>query len=280
MIKEKPNTVKNYTKKKPKRPKKPKKIIREPRAKGLTITNRTKTQKHSQELIIKEYLDNNFTINDEYINIPQLSTKYNIPLKDIYKYIGEYQNHLSSLLDKPEAIQQQTLALTSTLLNGTLESRGLIAQQVALLLRSQGDTYKPFISSEVTKALKLGLESNDSLLKAINLLTGNQGTTNNILIQGGLQATGPNDSEAFTPDEAIKLLGEQGLQNQSLSEGHHKNLYLEHGLKETPEVCAKFMEEGEEPTLSIDTIPDKDLEFLNHDDRREGDYDIVDTDEV
>ena len=272
--------VKNYKKKKPKKPKKTKKIIREPRAKGLTTTNRTKTPKHSKELIIKEYLDNNFTINQEYLNIPQLSTKYNIPLKEIYKYIGEYQNHLSSLLDKPEAIQQQTLALTSTLLNGTLESRGLIAQQVALLLRSQGDTYKPFISSEVTKALKLGLESNDSLLKAINLLTGNQGTTNNILIQGGLPATGPESTEAFTPDDAVKLLGEQGLQNQSLSEGHHKNLYLEHGLGDTPEVCAKLMEAGEEPTLKIDTIPDNELEFLNHEDRREDEYNIIDTDEV
>lgn len=272
--------VKNYTKKKPKKPKKPKKIIREPRAKGLTQTNIAKTPKHSKELIIKEYLDNNFTINQEYLNIPQLSTKYNIPLKEIYKYIGEYQNHLSSLLDKPEAIQQQTLALTSTLLNGTLESRGLIAQQVALLLRSQGDTYKPFISSEVTKALKLGLESNDSLLKAINLLTGNQGTTNNILIQGGLQATGPDDSEAFTPDDAVRLLGEQGLQAKSLSEGHHKSLYLEHGLNDTPEVCAKLMEAGEEPTLKIDTIPDTELEFLNHEDRREDEYNIIDTDEV
>ena len=280
MTKQKTFTIENYKKKKPKKPKKGKKIIREPRAKGLTTTNKTKTPKHSKELLIKEYLDNNFTINEEYLNIPQLSTKYNIPLKEIYKYIGEYQNHLSSLLDKPEAIQQQTLALTSTLLNGTLESRGLIAQQVALLLRSQGDTYKPFISSEVTKALKLGLESNDSLLKAINLLTGNQGTTNNILIQGGLQATGPSDSEAFTPDDAVRLLGEQGLQGQSLSEGHHKSLYLEHGLKETPEVCAKFMEEGEEPTLKIDTIPNEDLEFLNHDDRRESEYNIIDTDEV
>lgn len=273
-------TVKNYTKTKPKRPKKPKKIIREPRAKGLTITNRTKTHQHTKELLVKEYLDNNFTINDQYLNIPQLSTKYDIPLKEIYKYIGEYQNHLSSLLDNPEAIQQQTLALTSTLLNGTLESRGLIAQQVALLIRSQGDTYKPFISSEVTKALKLGLESNDSLLKAINLLSGNQGPNTNILIQGGFGAVGPSDSEAFTPSQAVQLLADQGLQDKSLTEAHHKALYIEHELKDAPEVCAKFMEAGEEPTLSIDTIPDKDLEFLDHENRRESDLGVVDTDEV
>jgi hypothetical protein len=258
-------------------------IKRIPRPRGLTLTAKTKTHKHIKHQLIIEYINNNFTINDQYYTIPQLSYSFGIPLKEIYKRVGEQQNHIGSLLDNKDSIMDAQRVLASTILNGALESKGLIAQQTALLLRSQGDSYKAFISGEVTKALKLNLESTDTLIKTFNLLGGNQGPTTNILIQGqgGLNASnGPTSNEAFTPNEAIQLLGEQGLQTKSLTEAHHATLFEEHGLKGIATVSAKLMDDGPEPDLSIEQIPDSDVEYINHTDRREDEYAIVDNDEV
>tara|TARA_R110000772_G_scaffold31763_1_gene78093 strand:+ start:916 stop:1770 length:855 start_codon:yes stop_codon:yes gene_type:complete len=255
-------------------------VNRIPRPRGLTITAKTKTVKHIKHQLITEYINNNFTINSKYYTIPQLSTYFSIPLKEIYKRLGEQQNHIGSILDNKDSIIKTQLALASTILNGSLESKGLIAQQTALLLRSQGDTYKPFISGEVGKALKLGIEANDGLIRTLNLISGSQGgPTTNILIQGN-EAQQHESLEAFTPNEAIQLLHDQGLQSKSLTEAHHATLYLEHGLEEIATVSAKLMDDGPEPDLSITQIPDTDIEYVKHENRREDEYAIVDSDDM
>ncbi len=249
-------------------------IKRVPRPLGLTLSAQKHNNKELKDKLITEYISNNFTINQKHYSITQLSTIYNIPITKIYKRIGEHNNSLAHLAKSKEGFQQQLGAIAMTQINNSLEDKALIQQQLALLLRSQGDSYKAFISSEVGKTLGLMLQGTKNTADIVKLFSGGSGNnTTNILIQG-LSTDEQQGPKGITADEALKRIHERNKALPQPKALHLQSLEAKHGLQSIPEVSVKLSDDEHIPG-QIDT------QFIGHEDRREDEYDIdSESDEV
>ena len=82
----------------------------------------------------------------------------------------------SRIFDKDK--QEQLLTgLMGELVSWTIEDRMKINSQIEILTRSQGGKYMPFVSAELNKALKMGLDSGTALQGVIGKMMGG-GTAN------------------------------------------------------------------------------------------------------
>lgn len=291
--------------KKPKQPKEPEtlntnnKEIRIPRPKGLTVQalyastlstkNLTKKKESINNLyskLISNYLTNNFTINNKAYSINQLANLFNIPVTIIHKHIHEQTNTLAKVLDKGN-IEDTYRALISTVLNNSLQDRSLVSEHLQTLLVSQGGQYKAFVSSEVTKALKLMLESNTSTMDILGKIFGASKGNTNILItnSGPISSSDPNHNttEQFTTNEALKLLASKGLTDVPQNRQKKEALYAQYDIENTPEVRATLLENNSTTDtlssgpISVRDLPDnpiEDIQYIEHDERREHEYGI------
>lgn len=239
-------------------------ILRIPRPLGLTITNLTQKPKNTINHLLQHYINNNFTINSKYYTINDLSTVYQIPLPDIYDYIGNHNNNVGQLLNNKEAITNQMRALTQSCINGALEDRGLITEQLHKMLGAQGVGYKAFISGEVNKTLKLLLDSGKNMRETVALLTQGGPTATTNIFMGNEANTTEDQGQAFYPEDAINLLNDRNLNNTRSDEAAQAQLFEKHNINDTPEVCAKLMKDTENsvPTLGIEAIEDVDFTTL------------------
>ena len=114
-----------------------------------------------------------------------------------------------------------------------LEDRMEINQQVQILREAQGDSYMPFISAELNKALGLKLSSSNSLQSILKTMSG--GGSINIFQQFNQQSN--QEQEAITIETAITLIQEE---NSKLVSKDKDLQYIEatYGIEELPEVVA------------------------------------------
>lgn len=90
----------------------------------------------------------------------------------------------------------------------SLGDRALIMEQVQRLAKAQGDGYKPFISGEYGKALKLLLETHSDMASLVNLVSGPKGQTIvNVLNQNEGPTTKENiQSDGLTTEAALVMI--------------------------------------------------------------------------
>lgn len=114
-----------------------------------------------------------------------------------------------------------------------LEDRMEISSQVALLRQAQGGKYVPYLTAELNKALKLRLDSSNSLQTLIKNLTG--GSTTNIFNQINSNNTVNNQQNFITIDEARDMI------NSNMKESkpdEAKLLETKYDIKALPNVVA------------------------------------------
>ena len=188
------------------------KVKREPRPKGTTLLaieyNKLNSDESKQRLIdhvITTYALQGFRYMGQSYSIPALAQKLNIDQKTIMETISNIGTNMGSLAN-PESLQEtlKTIATLST--SFSLSDRGLIQSQLENLLRSQGPNYKPFITAEVNKVLKLMLESNKNLMELYKTFFTTNNTTTNIL---NLNTNSKEQEDYLTPDKALQILTEQ-----------------------------------------------------------------------
>lgn len=220
-------------------------IKREPRPQGSTFLSikYRESEEPKQDLqnlhrhLITIYTTSGFRWNNTPVSIPKLSQILNIPQSEIMNHVSQTANHIGSLAS-PENIENTIQSLITLSTSFALEDRGAILNQLQLLQRAQGDTYKPFISSEVNKTLKLVLDSNKNIQDLYKTFFTSQNT--NILIQNNEAHKNKENNENYlTPDTILELLDkEQPLTNKashSLPPSHKDSNNANQDLQSLPE---------------------------------------------
>jgi len=185
--------------------------MRQPRPRGstyLSIKQRETKEPEDKEALYRHlitiYTTEGFRWNGQPTNIPTLSQILNIPQEHIMGLVSQTGTNLGSLAS-PENIKNTLESIITLSTSFALEDRGLIMQQLNLLLTSQDGKYKPFVTGEVNKALKLALESNKNISELYKTFFTTQSSTTNILIQGANKEA---NEDLLTPDKALTILHE------------------------------------------------------------------------
>ena len=260
-----------------------------PRPKGSTelsiLYNKDKSTTNLNELqnhIINHYVNTNYTYNGIKLNIEQFSMITNIPIDMVYPIIYNKEQTLFTMLSDEERFNVSGV-FKNMLFNGSLNAHIAVQQHVAAMLQSQGDSYKPFISSEVTKALKLYLDSNDSIARVHQQMFGTQGPMfqiNNI----------NNQQNTLSVSEAHMLLNNDKTNLPLLEDNEaRQQLYLQHNISDLPEINANMQQNIDTSREGIsfnvplvdDALVTSEDEDLGHINRRADEYEIdLDQDEV
>lgn len=141
-------------------------------------------------------------------------------------------NFLSSKVWDKDHQEEMLNALMGTQLVWALEDRMEVDRQLNLLKTSQGDSFKPFVTAEVNKAISLKLSSSTNLQSILKSMQG--GGSINIFNQVNTQN---NQNQFLTKEEAMKMIQDG---NQKLLDSKKETLYIEahHNIAELPEVIA------------------------------------------
>lgn len=207
-----------------------------PRPKGTTELSITNNKVHTEESlitlrnhIIKSYVYTDYRYNGIKLNLEQFSMITGIPTNLVYPFIMDYQKLGYNFLDNEDK-QKLYGELTSSILGVSLKDRLAIEQHAACMLESQGNSYKPFISGEVTKALKLLLESNNNMLNVHHRLFGQSAPTT-IINNNQIQTLSVSEAQMLIQsNQDVKPL----LEDKKAQE----HLYISHDLSDMPEVNA------------------------------------------
>lgn len=161
----------------------------------------------------------------------------------------------SKVWDK-ESQEKILYGLMGELVGWTLEDRMRINAQIEILTRSQAGKYTPFISAELNKALKLGLESGTALQGVLSKLVGG-GTTTNIF--NLMQQNNDNSVNNYlTPAQVIDIIHKESVQLEKPEQA--KLLETRYDLDSLPEVVATKQEgvdlskEGTGKTLNLESL--------------------------
>lgn len=219
--------------------------IRIPRPIGTTELSRAYNVNNDEDKyqaliksVIHHYIRNNFTYCMQSMNTEQFAKYINIPLSQLQRYMIEYGKELykgqGEMLGKGNdlirAIQVQAFFWG-------LEDRGLAMEQLSILKASQQQTYTPFVSGEVNKAIKLVMDSSAQMQSFIRLF-GHQGTSTFV-------PTDPTDYDAENPtekgvtvDDVVRLLKTENITPLKDNNEAQQQLLLEYNIENMPEVNA------------------------------------------
>lgn len=203
-----------------------------PRPQGSTFLalkyQQTQTEEDKQSIfkhLVGLYTLDGFRWNSKPTSIPQLAQILKIPTQDIMTHISDLGTNMGNLATT-QNIESTLKSIITLATSWAIQDRGLIAQQLEQLLVSQNGKYKPFITSEVNKALKLILESNKNLMDTYKtFFTSTQNTTNilNYIGKPDIQ-----DQDYLTPDQALEIIQQKQLP-ESLPAGKPPSMESEHG---------------------------------------------------
>ena len=195
--------------------------MRTPRPIGLTELckqyNSTKDEIHYQSILQ---------------NIEQFSAMARIDLITIQKMMGEYHKGLAQVTKEMES-GDLVRVLFQKAFSWGLEDKSLIAKQLNILLDSQQDSYKPFISGEVNRALKLNLDATTNMLQILRSL----GIPNNAFVPISPEAQNAPEN-SVTIDQVVRLLKEEAVTPLAIDTNAKDKLYLEYDIENLPEVNA------------------------------------------
>lgn len=214
-----------------------------PRPLGLTAMmkeyNATKDPSllsKAQDYLINQWLMGNGVICGVMYDINLLSQKLGLDINYIRMYMRD--RLLNSKIWDKDRQEEMVTGLLGEQLAWAMEDRMEVSHQVQVLREAQGGKYTPFISAELNKALKLKLDSSNSLQTIVRNLIG--GSTTNIFQQFNQQNIQAADSQFISVDEARELIQEQ---QQVLPKSEEaKLLEAKYDIHSLPEVVATKQE--------------------------------------
>lgn len=233
------------------------------------------------------------------LNNLQLAQYMNIDEESAMNYVVRAMKKNTELFDKKGTQNSAREAVERAFFWG-LEIHALLKDQAGRLLRSQGDTYKPFISGEVNRSLKNLLDSGknqaDLAFKYIDALIRIMGTQNpgQALPLFGTQSEqkGPAYLDA---QQALELIHSQAP-NQVWDEDRIKGLLGQESGTQLPEVRASMQDlraigirhdgtqslsEGTEGPKDPEPNPEERPDHRSHhENRRQKDLRILDDEDV
>lgn len=219
------------------------KVNRFPRPLGLTammkeyhVTKDPSALSKAQDYLINQWLMGNGVICGIMYDINTLSQKLGLDINYIRMYMRDRLLN-SNIWDKDRQ-EEMVTGLLGEQLAWAMEDRMEVSHQVQVLREAQGGKYTPFISAELNKALKLKLDSSNSLQTIVRNLVG--GSTTNIFQQFNQQNIQQAESEFISIDEARELIQEQ---QQVLPKSEEaKLLEAKYDIHSLPEVVATKQE--------------------------------------
>ncbi len=182
----------------------------------------------AKKAIINEWILTNGTVCKRAYSIMDLSRFLDIAPKEIQEIMAD--KLLSSRIISEDNSKAMADQLMSATIAWALEDRMDVQQQLQLLRESQGDSYKPFVTAEMNKALKLKLESSTSLQSLVRGFTG--GGNINIFQQNNVQ----NNVQNITYEDVLERIQ---ISNQEMVDQVSPLKVMESYSKDSiPEVCA------------------------------------------
>lgn len=133
-----------------------------PRPKYLSLI---KEKEDRVTFVLKDYITNGMKLLGKQVSIPELSTITNISVERIISELGNVSGMSTMFLEGREGLTKSARALAEVAIFWGLEDKHSAQKQAAILLGSQGDTYAPFISSEVNRAIKNNMEATSNIMK-------------------------------------------------------------------------------------------------------------------
>ena len=252
---------------------------RVPRPIGSTeqskLYNRTLDDQYHQQLyrtIIHHYIRNNFSYCGIYYNIEEFSKLIKVQENDIMKYITSYGNELTKL-NKEMLGGDTIMAVVNLSINWGLEDRSQISQQLAILQSSQGTTYAPFISGEVTKAIKTKM---DNTAMMHSLMRSLMPSGNETFVPLGDQGNTPSEN-VMTVDKAVLLLKQEKVTPLLQDDDHKAYLKAKYLGNNVPEVNAlkQINMDTSKEGLGLNKVTEiNEAQLINHSNRREAEFEI------
>lgn len=174
---------------------------RVPRPTGFT--HLAHSQKENKPLltqrIIQEYVQNDFTLFGNRLSISELSTFLNVPVARILKATNKLLTHMLELHGDQGDLQAHLARLQQLSLKWALDDRSYVVNQLQKLIVSQGDGYKPFVTQGVNQALKLLLDSQNTMHSLMRTIQPAAGTQINI-------QNNQTNNDYITPEQALNML--------------------------------------------------------------------------
>lgn len=219
------------------------KTIRIPRPRGYTeiaaTHNKQRTSNTLQtciDHIIHHYIDTGFTWCGLSLSIEDFAQLVSLDASMIHHAIITHGRDTFLRAD-PNESGEALRALVGIAINGALGDKALAAKQYSIMAQAQGTTYKPFISSEVTKALKLSQDATMNILNITKSLAGNSGLQ--ILINNN-PANRADRMDLLTTESALELMEQHSSKAPLLEHQEDREaLYIEHNIEDMPEVNAR-----------------------------------------
>ena len=185
--------------------------------------------------MIQQWCLGNGSICGRTYDIQTLSLSLGISPEDVRIYMRD-EVLKSQIWDKDK--QEDLLrGLIGTMISWTFEDRMKINNQINILTASQGNTYKPFVSAELNKALKMGLESSTSIQSLVGRLTGSGQSITNILFQQNNENNIQQNNYA-TREEVLEILSSEQVPKSEAA----TQLETQYDLASLPEVVATRQE--------------------------------------
>lgn len=227
---------------------------RQPRPMGSTFlsieANKFNTEESKEKLlkhIILHYTTSGFMFNGVSCSIPELALLIHTPQNKILELINKTAENLNNLsdLNQIEETVKTIITLGST---WAMQDRGQIQQQLTTMLKAQNGKYKPFISGEVNRSLKLLLDSNKNILDMYKTFFTSTNTTTNIVNMYDKKDY-QEQKDYVSPKEALDLVLDQDTKStlpsnnnkdtvraSGLSDKELDKLYKDHRVGDCPEI--------------------------------------------
>jgi len=232
-------------------------IVRIPRAQGMTFLaekfNKTKDDNDFKELVqyvVNKYVLTGFTYCTLPVDVYQFSRFMQIPHENFLETMMNTADNLG-FLNKDNSKKLMSM-ISSLTLEFSMQDRARVVNQFELLNKSQGNSYAPFISSEVNKSLKLLMESNAQIANTFNSFFTSNNPITNILNLIPKENEDDNDKKEYlTTGEAVKLLSENLGEDKAISIDKNAralaadNLAEQYKLDLEDEVSARIVHEDD-----------------------------------
>lgn len=175
--------------------------------------NKEKTIKLNQikKYIISHYITNNFTWCGSSFSLPNLAFLLGESVNTIIRKMYRGELLMAGQLLDPKKTWENRQEVTGTALAWVWQDRIKILQHTHTLEQAQDGSYKPFISSEITKNLKNHLDSQKSILELLKAITSTTQVAIQINNQNGLADQNPKDT--LTPNQAMAIIENQDGHN-------------------------------------------------------------------
>lgn len=223
-------------------------IERMPRPTGVTILaqqmNKAKSKKLRKQRkeklishIVNIYTMSGFRINDRTLSIPQLATLLKTKVETIQSAMLGTSHTLEAFKD-PKKLSDTAAALANMSTLWAIQDRGTVQHQLEVLMKSQGEEYRPFLSGEISRLLSTLLQSNKQVAEIFRTFY-QSGSTINI----NNQIQNNNQSQTLTVEEAYKIV--QTSQPKEIQTDNIKQ------AKILDQAQLKLIEQGEDISLDI-----------------------------